>query len=201
MIAKIKNQDTVEINEIFVSDIENSIRMIDSSIDHLASKVNRLSSCIEGHHSIEHFIEQLETIELKIESLKNNQFDSPSEALERSITIAHSNNEETLRTAIVNLMILTLQHWTQHAQKDKYELAEKSKQWAVYMSNGRINTRTMDKYLNINTLPKFPRINNVLKTAYYVLNICDEENESRKKLEDTVHYVQNLVNNKALSKG
>ncbi|WP_435889744.1 hypothetical protein [Aeromonas media] len=51
-------------------------------------------------------------------------------------------------------MRLTLETWQQSTGKGKIVLAEKSKLWRVYMDRSSPQTRTLDKYLSLDTLPR-----------------------------------------------
>ncbi len=53
--------------------------------------------------------------------------------------------------------------------KTKIELAEESGLRKVHLDKSSYYTRTLDKYLDIETLPKRPRWRDVIKTAEYVL--------------------------------
>ena len=56
--------------------------------------------------------------------------------------------------------------------RGKIVLAEKSKLWRVCMDRSSPQTRTLDKYLNLDTLPKAPRWKTVVASAEYVLKHC-----------------------------
>lgn len=53
--------------------------------------------------------------------------------------------------------------------------------------------RTMDKYLNVSTLPKKPRWKTVLMTANYVLECCPLEAPIKNKLETQLIHLRNLL--------
>ncbi len=77
------------------------------------------------------------------------------------------------RRALVDLMVLTVQCWEQTSGKDKIDLAEKSRLWKVSNDNSQLRVRTMERYLSVKKLPKAPRWQTVLDTAYFVLNHSD----------------------------
>ena len=81
-------------------------------------------------------------------------------------------DDEPLRRALVDTMRLTLETWQQSTGKGKIVLAEKSKLWRVYMDRSSPQTRTLDKFLNLDTLPKAPRWKTVVASAEYVLRHC-----------------------------
>lgn len=74
-------------------------------------------------------------------------------------------DDEPLRRALVETMQLTLDAWQQGTGKGKIVLAEKSKLWRVYMDRSSPQTRTLDKYLSLDTLPKSPRWKTVVATT------------------------------------
>lgn len=76
---------------------------------------------------------------------------------------------------MVEVMTLTLALWEQNSGKTRVELAEESKVWKVNIDDGRLRVRTLERYLNIKTLPKKPRIRNIVTTAQYVLTQCQED--------------------------
>ncbi len=90
---------------------------------------------------------------------------------------------DPIRTQIVDVMRHSLDYWQKATNESKIELAEKSKLWRVYLDRSSLQTRTLDKYLQIDTLPKSPRWRTVLSTAEYVLENCELEGELRGKVE------------------
>ena len=57
----------------------------------------------------------------------------------------------------------------------KFDFAEKSGIWRVHLDRSSLQTRTLDKYLTIETLPKNPRWRDVIATAEFVLAECEGE--------------------------
>ena len=93
---------------------------------------------------------------------------------------------EVFRTSLVNLMILSLKCWEQSTLKTKIDLVEESGQWRVNIDNGQLRTRTLDRYLDVNKLPKVPRLNKIFKTVYFVLDRSKPDLPVRDKLEYTL---------------
>jgi two-component system sensor histidine kinase ChiS len=83
-----------------------------------------------------------------------------------------------LRRDVVNLMKLTLEKWEAITGKTKYDLAEESGLWRVYLDQGQIRTRTLDKYFNLDFLPQKPRWNTVVKTVQFVLAKIPNQNRA-----------------------
>ena len=97
-----------------------------------------------------------------------------SHVLERTGRLLPANDSSTskLREKIVRIMTLSLQYWERSTQNSKIELAEQSGIWRVYLDRSTFQTRTLDKYLSLKTLPKRPRLDDVIKTAHFVLIQC-----------------------------
>ena len=198
-----KNEIPSGITEMFISGIQNDIEMIDFSTECLVGKVKSLQSLKRTKYlnepvfteDLAHHFKRIETKLAKLNlELADNARDRSSLCYDAPMY------ESKLRLGIVNLMVMTLQYWTQYISECKLELARQSGLWTVYESKGRVNTRALDKYLNINTLPKSPRINTVLRTAYYVLRYDHSTNEAKRKLEASIQALQNIIKTEALSK-
>jgi hypothetical protein len=91
--------------------------------------------------------------------------------------------DEGYRRCIVEVMVLALDCWQRSKGKGKVELAEESGVWRVYMDRSSLQTRTMDKYFLVETLPRNPRWRDVVRTAEYVLRHCPEPQRERAALE------------------
>ena len=104
------------------------------------------------------------------------------------------NDGDGLRIQIVETMKTALECWQSSTGEGKIELAEKSKLWRVYLDRSSLQTRTLDKYLQIDTLPKSPRWRTVLSTAEYVLAHCKLSASDREKLEQAKAALRTQVN-------
>jgi hypothetical protein len=89
---------------------------------------------------------------------------------------------EGFRQSIVEVMTLALDYWQRTKHKGKIELAEDSGLWRVYMDRSSLQTRTLDKYLLVETLPRNPRWRDVVRTAEYVLRNAAEALPERERL-------------------
>ncbi|MGL6164862.1 MAG: hybrid sensor histidine kinase/response regulator, partial [Aeromonas veronii] len=105
-------------------------------------------------------------------------------------------DDEPLRRALVETMQLTLDAWQQGTGKGKIVLAEKSKLWRVYMDRSSPQTRTLDKYLSLDTLPKSPRWKTVVATTEYVLGHCPLNDHQRQQLQHSAQTLRQLANRK-----
>ncbi|MBF0286174.1 MAG: response regulator [SAR324 cluster bacterium] len=117
--------------------------------------------------------------------------DSGLENISQFLSNGEPRNE--LRQAIVNVMQLSLEYWELTTYKTKINLAEESKIWKVYLNQDTYQTRTLDKYLNLEKLPKNPRWRDVLKTASYVLSHCPVAEPHKTILEKALSRLQNMV--------
>lgn len=89
------------------------------------------------------------------------------------VTLTH--DTERLRTLILEVMLLSLRYWIQTTGKTKVALAEESRIWTAALDkHGTWTTRTLDRYLILDRIPKKPRWRNVLRTAYYTLQNCPD---------------------------
>jgi two-component system sensor histidine kinase ChiS len=76
----------------------------------------------------------------------------------------------SLRPLIVDVMELCVKTWVKITDTNKVEFAEQSHIWKVNIDDGRLRTRSLDKYLSVNTLPKQPRLKNVIKSCHFMLS-------------------------------
>jgi two-component system sensor histidine kinase ChiS len=88
---------------------------------------------------------------------------------------ANDKSGERRRQAVA-VMRLALDCWTAAGHGGKVELAEQSRIWNVYQEkDGYCRTQTLDKYLDIATLPSRPRWRDIHATAEFVLANCDAD--------------------------
>ncbi|PSU54646.1 HAMP domain-containing protein [Photobacterium aphoticum] len=100
---------------------------------------------------------------------------------------------DTLRELLVDTMKTTLKVWENSNHKSKFELAEESGLWRVYLDRSTLQTRTLDKYLHIETLPKTPRWRTVLSTIDFVLERSHSHPEGRRELAQMKEQLQQLI--------
>lgn len=81
-------------------------------------------------------------------------------------------DNHTFAQQLVDLMLSSLAGWEESTGSTRIELAEQSGIWRVSVDDGRIRTRSFDRYLSMKTLPKNPRWREVLRTAHFVLASC-----------------------------
>ncbi len=108
-------------------------------------------------------------------------------------------SEGEYRQQLVTLMRSALHTWEVTTQKSKIELAEESNIWAVSIDDGRLRTRTFDRYLRIEQLPKIPRWREVVRTAYFVLSNPAIEPETRLSLESELEKTKAILKKAAIN--
>ena len=90
---------------------------------------------------------------------------------------------QMLRESLVRTLLYSVQYWQQCTFKSKLELAEESGIWSIHHDRGSQACRTLDRYLNLRTLPSRPRTEDVLRTAHFVLHSGELKSPLRKQLE------------------
>ncbi len=103
------------------------------------------------------------------------------------------------REALVKLMQECHYYWQKITGESIIELAEKSRIWSVSIDNGRLRTRSMNRYLSLDKLPSNPRWRQVARTAYFVLSKVSHDDEAKRALEKSVARLQDIVETKALN--
>lgn len=109
--------------------------------------------------------------------------------------------EDTYRKMIVDVMCLSIDYWETSTNSGKSALAEKSQIWSLYNDNGTYRTRTLDRYLNLNTLPKKPRVQDVFRTANYVLENCLPLKSKKSVLKKKLTHLQEIQRSSRNRKG
>lgn len=140
--------------------------------------------------------QRINNLENAVDALSSYAFDGNSEQLQTLKELggeftrlvdkakgSESDKKQLKRELLVNIMTQVMEYWERESGKTKFELAEQSQLWKVYLDRSTLQTRTLDKYLHIETLPKTPRWRTVLSTIDYVLANCDSENKQREKIE------------------
>ncbi|WP_102505036.1 HAMP domain-containing protein [Salinivibrio kushneri] len=112
---------------------------------------------------------------------------APSSTIKHKET--HVHQSEGIHRRLVNAMNLALAAW----DGDKVDLAEKSGLWRVYQDKGSFQTRTLDKYLHVETVPKTPRWRNVVRTLDFVLKHTSEQSPHYQSLKQAQSDIQNWV--------
>jgi len=99
-----------------------------------------------------------------------------------------------LRNQCVNTMYTCLICWEHDLGRNKLDLAEESKIWQVYIDKSTPTTRTLDKYLNIDSCPKNPRYQRVIDTAEFVLKTMGTKSTpNQKKLQSLLDELRLII--------
>ncbi|HEY9050314.1 MAG TPA: hypothetical protein VIQ03_02140, partial [Gammaproteobacteria bacterium] len=78
--------------------------------------------------------------------------------------------------------------------KSKLDLAEESRIWPVYIDKSTPTTRTLDKYLHIDSCPKNPRCQRVIDTAEFVLKrLGDRQTPYQQKLVESLESLRQAL--------
>ncbi|MBE9568423.1 MAG: PAS domain-containing protein [Proteobacteria bacterium] len=104
-------------------------------------------------------------------------------------------HKSQLREQVVEIMNLAMSCWEHDLCKTKIELAEESRIWPVYIDKSTPTTRTLDKYLNIDSCPKNPRSQRAVDTAEFVLRNMSKASPGKKckELNDALDALRRLV--------
>ena len=118
--------------------------------------------------------------------------DSGTTTLQSAEMISAPSIIPNVRPLLVQVMIQSLQYWQQCTFRSKIELANDSAIWTVNLDNSSPQTRTMDKYLHIDSIPKRPKVEDVVRTAHYVLFHGKRNTEIRQSLQTDLNDLINL---------
>lgn len=111
---------------------------------------------------------------------------------------ARQENLATYRQALVDLMLGCVEVWEAATGDDRIALAERSSIWQVAIDDGRVRTRTMEKYLSVQRLPGRPRWRQVVRTCRYILINCPLSASQRGRLEQLLNQFMSLERARAL---
>lgn len=144
-------------------------------LDRVGKRLRSLEECLRGLMSRAGLkdpalLEQLELIDIELQQIGN------------CLMGGDKNGERSV--IAVEVMNLALDYWTESTGKTKFELASESMLWKVYTNHdGWERAQTLDKYLELWSLPKNPRWKKVSETADFVLANCDRRSPLRVTLQ------------------
>jgi two-component system, sensor histidine kinase LadS len=91
-------------------------------------------------------------------------------------------DEIKIRHDLVEILSKTIHYWKSGTQKSKSDLATESGIWNASIDpQGTWRTRTLDRYLKVETLPQKPKWSDVIQTTYFVLSSTPEINAALKQ--------------------
>ncbi|HFG2039927.1 TPA: two-component system sensor histidine kinase ChiS [Vibrio cholerae] len=105
----------------------------------------------------------------------------------------YQSKQDLMRAVLVEAMTSALNYWERVSGQSKFTFAEQSGLWRVYLDRSTLQTRTLDKYLRIETLPKTPRWRTVLNSLDYILEHCKEAGPERTHIEMQRDKLQKLL--------
>jgi len=94
------------------------------------------------------------------------------------------------KDSIARLLRLSLSLWEQHTGKTKFDLAEQSRCWRVYVDGTTVKARTFDRYLTAKSVPDRPRWRAVVRTAHFVLGQCELSEEDAATLRSEIQTIE-----------
>ena len=103
----------------------------------------------------------------------------------------HSINTEpdnSLQSRLIETTRLSVECWEMYTGKTKVDLAQESKLWAIVVDNGRLRTRTLDRYLGDESFPKRPRWRQVARTGYFVLSAIKDKRDLPSETQEALTY-------------
>lgn len=149
---------------------------------------------------------RIHNLETAVDALSSYTFDGDKEKLQQlkelggeftrladKATGNYQSQEEVMRLTLVEAMTSALDYWEKVTGESKFTLAEQSGLWRVYLDRSTLQTRTLDKYLRPETLPKTPRWRTVLSTLDYILEHCQEQSPDRSYVEVQREKLQKLL--------
>ena len=101
--------------------------------------------------------------------------------------LSDAKNEQRLKESGITAILNVAQEAYPEPNLDYFDY------YKVNIDDGRLRVRTLERYLALKTLPKKPRWRNIIKTAQYVINHCNEEHEDMHKLKQQTQKLEVLA--------
>lgn len=151
-----------------------------------ASRINNLETAIEALSSF-----AFEGDKAKLQELK--ELGGEFTRLADRVASDSKSKQDIMREVLVDAMTSALSYWESVTGQTKFAFAEQSGLWRVYLDRSTLQTRTLDKYLRPETLPKTPRWRTVLSSLDYILEHCNEQSPERSHIEALRDKLQHLL--------
>ncbi|KGY12341.1 histidine kinase [Vibrio tubiashii] len=151
-----------------------------------ATRINNLETAIEALSSF-----AFDGDKAKLQELK--ELGGEFTRLADKVTSDNKSKQEVMREVLVDAMTSALEYWESVTGQTKFAFAEQSGLWRVYLDRSTLQTRTLDKYLRTETLPKTPRWRTVLSSLEYILEHCNEQSPERSHIEALRDKLQHLL--------
>ena len=123
---------------------------------------------------------------------------APATSLDSDANQHDQHNQHPFNHLLVEAMLTCVALWEKTTQTNRVELADRSKIWKVSIDDGRLRTRSLDKDLSLDKLPRLPRWRSVVQTCHYVLAECHLSTEEREQLNAQLNAIMAAVKAKAL---
>ncbi|MCG3730003.1 response regulator [Vibrio cincinnatiensis] len=149
---------------------------------------------------------RIHNLETAVEALSSYAFEGDKDKLQQlkelggeftriaeKVAGENQSKQELMRSVLVEAMSSALDYWEKATGQSKFTFAEQSGLWRVYLDRSTLQTRTLDKYLRIETLPKTPRWRTVLNSLDYILEHCKEQCPERTYIEVQRDKLQKLL--------
>lgn len=151
-----------------------------------AARINNLETAIDALSSY-----AFDGDKAKLQQLK--ELGGEFTRLADRVTGDQKSKQDLMREVLVDAMTNALDYWESSTGHSKFTFAEQSGLWRVYLDRSTLQTRTLDKYLRIETLPKTPRWRTVLNSLEYILSHCSAMTPQRSKIEELRDKLQHLL--------
>ncbi len=151
-----------------------------------AGRINNLETAIEALSSY-----AFEGDKGKLQELK--ELGGEFTRLADKVAGESKSKQEVMREVLVDAMTSAIDYWESVTGQTKFAFAEQSGLWRVYLDRSTLQTRTLDKYLRLETLPKTPRWRTVLSSLDYILEHCNEQSPDRSHIEGLRDKLQHLL--------
>ncbi|WP_394127853.1 response regulator [Vibrio hepatarius] len=151
-----------------------------------ASRINNLETAIEALSSF-----AFEGDKAKLQELK--ELGGEFTRLADRVASDSKSKQDIMREVLVDAMTSAISYWESVTGQTKFAFAEQSGLWRVYLDRSTLQTRTLDKYLRPETLPKTPRWRTVLSSLDYILEHCNEQSPERSHIEALRDKLQHLL--------
>lgn len=165
--------------------------------------INEINRNVERTQMLGEYLQQIKPDDLRKHRELVDELGNIDDLINKlSGTISNPIDEDSelqYREALVKVMQDCHYYWQKVTGESIIDLAEKSRIWSVSIDNGRLRTRSMNRYLSMDKLPSNPRWRQVARTAYFVLSKVSADEEARRALETSVARLQEIVEQKALT--
>ena len=105
----------------------------------------------------------------------------------------HNQEQSQFRKLHCDAMKTALLVWELSTGRGKADLADASGHWSTYLDDkGTLRAKTLDRYLDLASLPQKPKSHLVINTLQYVLSHCQANEQLRLLLEDHLQELQKL---------